>query len=400
MSNYLTRCRFPGEDGGSSYFWLELLFNRISGFAVALFKAMVALKLFAACGQLSVAEVPASRPVVGAIRWDAWHGPKSVGGRAVLKTLAPEKWRKRLPFFARVGPNGAFSLDGDSAEVMDREIAYAKEAGLDYWAFLAYGPDDPMSAGLRRFLASEHRNDVKFCIISETKQWQPENAAAQAARFAYLMKLPNYETVGPRQPLFFFLNQETEATEEAWSKNGGFGSAVTALRAAARECGVAEPCIVAMVPWPEKAKAFAEACGCDAISAYAVQNGGQAAPYAELAKFTEDFWSRCSETGAQVVPLAMSGWDRRPRVETPVPWENNQGWDAEPGRFYLEPQPAELAAHVRRAITWISDHPQSAGPRAVIIYSWNEYDEGGWLCPTLGDDDGRVKALGAELSKP
>lgn len=38
---------------------------------------------------------------------------------------------------------------------------------------------------------------------------------------------------------------------------------------------------------------------------------------------------------------------------------------------------------------------------AIIIYAWNEHDEGGWLQPTLGadgkPDEARVKALGKVL---
>jgi len=33
----------------------------------------------------------------------------------------------------------------------------------------------------------------------------------------------------------------------------------------------------------------------------------------------------------------------------------------------------------------------------VIIYAWNEFDEGGWLCPTLTEGDSRVQALGRIL---
>lgn len=358
------------------------------------------LLIFTVLSVRAAEPVKSSRPAVGAIRWDAWHGDKSEVGRAVLKTLMPQRWQWRLPFFAKVTPDGRVSINGDTPEVMDREIRYAKAAGLDYWAFVAYAPEIPMSLGLRRYLASPRRNEVRFCMISEAKQWRPENVAAQAARFAELMTLPNYQTVMGGRPLFYILNQEVEANEKGWANVGGFRLAVDALRAAARKRGLREPYCVAMVPWPEKAQSFAAASGCDAISAYAAQNGGKGAPYAELAAWIEQFWTRCEATGAKVVPLAMTGWDRRPRVENPVFWENNRGWDAEIERYYQAPQPAELAAHVRRAVAWTRAHPKVAEAQTVIIYGWNEHDEGGWLCPTLGEGDARVKALARALSKP
>ncbi|HOH51624.1 MAG TPA: hypothetical protein PLI98_12875, partial [Candidatus Hydrogenedentes bacterium] len=37
------------------------------------------------------AQPAAARPTVGAIRWDAWHGPASNVGLTVEKTLAPAR---------------------------------------------------------------------------------------------------------------------------------------------------------------------------------------------------------------------------------------------------------------------------------------------------------------------
>ena len=63
--------------------------------------------------------------------------------------------------------------------------------------------------------------------------------------------------------------------------------------------------------------------------------------------------------------------------------------------------PDELAAHVRDAVAWTTAHRDLNPSNAVIIYGWNEHDEGGWLMPTLGSDgkanDERVKALGSVL---
>ena len=40
-----------------------------------------------------------SRPLVGAIRWDAWYSPGSQPTEAMKQSLGPEKYRWRTPFF-------------------------------------------------------------------------------------------------------------------------------------------------------------------------------------------------------------------------------------------------------------------------------------------------------------
>ena len=365
-----------------------------------LIKTLLASLLFAVPSS-PASERAATRGVaVGAIRWDAWHGAASEIGRAMQKSLSPKHWQWRLPFFAEVAPDGLVTIAGDSDEVMTREIAYAQAARLDYWAFVAYGPESPMSRALKRYLANPARDQVRFCMIGDASHWRPGNLKSEAERFADLMARPNYQTVLNGRPLFYILNLALESNETAWAKVGGFRKAVEALRAAAHARGLPEPYLVAMVPWPDQARAFADASGCDAISAYAVQAGGKAAPFADLTTYVEDFWQRSLDTGAKVVPLAMTGWDRRPRIESPVFWEHNAGWDADIERFYQAPKPAEIGKHIRKAVEWTRNHPTTANAQAIIIYAWNEHDEGGWLCPTRGEGDARLQAMGNALAEP
>jgi hypothetical protein len=97
------------------------------------------------------------------------------------------------------------------------------------------------------------------------------------------------------------------------------------------------------------------------------------------------------------VPLVSAGWDMRPRVETPVPWVKNG--DIE--QYYETPEPDELAAHLNKAIQWTNANPDAATARTVLIYAWNEFDEGGWICPTLDEGTDRLDALRKVLrSKP
>ena len=63
--------------------------------------------------------------------------------------------------------------------------------------------------------------------------------------------------------------------------------------------------------------------------------------------------------------------------------------------------PDELAAHVCEAVQWAGTHRELNPANAIIIYAWNEHDEGGWLQPTRGadgkPDDSRIHALGKAL---
>ena len=55
--------------------------------------------------------------------------------QAVEASLGQPKYHFRLPWFARVLGEGKVSINGDSQAIMEQEIAYAAQAGLNYWAF-------------------------------------------------------------------------------------------------------------------------------------------------------------------------------------------------------------------------------------------------------------------------
>jgi hypothetical protein len=95
----------------------------------------------------------------------------------------------------------------------------------------------------------------------------------------------------------------------------------------------------------------------------------------------------------------MTGWDRRPRVEHPVPWERQQRPGAGIEYYFGAPRPEELSAHLRRALAWIQCQPADRRAPATLIYAWNENDEGGWLVPTVPCDTRRLEALHATLAR-
>ncbi len=81
------------------------------------------------------------RAVIGAIRWDAWttHDgvPNSVVSQ-VERSLSPARFHSRAPFFADVSADGKIIIPEYNMEIFEREMEYAIEAGIEYFAYVWY----------------------------------------------------------------------------------------------------------------------------------------------------------------------------------------------------------------------------------------------------------------------
>src|SRR5215472_9351096 len=63
-----------------------------------------------------------SRPIIGAIRWDAWYDPDGNVGRVVEESLGPQEFHDRMPFFGREIDGNHVRIDGYSQTIFDQEI--------------------------------------------------------------------------------------------------------------------------------------------------------------------------------------------------------------------------------------------------------------------------------------
>ena len=81
-------------------------------------------------------------------------------------------------------------------------------------------------------------------------------------------------------------------------------------------------------------------------------------------------------------------------------WELDHGYHKQPF-FPSQAKPEEIAQHLQRAVQFVDANPDVCEVRAIIIYAWNEHDEGGWLVPTWqkdgGEDNRRLEAIRAVL---
>jgi hypothetical protein len=311
-----------------------------------------------------------SRPIVGAIRWDAWTGGEITA--QVERTLAPPKYQSRLPWFAEVKGDSQAHIDGSSQEVMDKEITFAATAGLDYWAFLLYPEGNSMSQSLKRYLRSAVRGTVRFCVILHNsfgvpdEQWPKERDRAVA-----LLKEAGYQTVLGGRPLVFAFGVRFRDEFPA--------ARFADFRRAAHKAGVNPYCV--FMGWNPAADFRNESAkGFDAVSAYAY--GSADATFADLCRAVETrYWQNAAAAKVPYVPLVTTGWDKQPRKDNPVSWEKGDSYHQQKV-FPSAATPTEIASHLQRALAFVQKNPGVCVANAIIIYAWNEHDEGGWLEPT------------------
>jgi hypothetical protein len=324
---------------------------------------------------------PRTRPLVGAIRWDAWVGDKHPVGLEVEATLSPAAYHYRVPFYGKeLGPD-LIEARATTQQIADQEIAYAAGAGIDYFAFVGYQDDTGLDLGRKLYLSSARRSDVRFAIIMASNIW----SAIPTSELASLFALSEYVTVLDRRPLLFVLGA-----------SGLAKSQIDDIRTATIAKGVSTPYIVLLRD--DSNLDAVRTLGMDALGMYATSWIANGAPYADLAAADTGQWDYVASLGYKIVPHVTSGWDTRPIHDHALSWYPDPG----PNGWVVMPTPAELAGHVKEGLDWVTANAVAADAKTVLVYAWNEFAEGGFICPTLAAYDGsaRLDALGAMLAAP
>ena len=336
------------------------------------------------------------RPIVGAIRWDAWYGD---GGPVaqVERSLGPRKFHFRLPFFARVLADDKVRINGNALGVIEKEIAYAANAGLNYWAFVDYGDKGDLTIARRRYQAARDKRGLRFCLIEEGSRIDGQGTRGWARLISFFQD-PNYQTVLEGRPLLFLFGVPKKVAKKEFQELGD----------AAVAAGGKWPYLVLMGFNPRQDAKDMETLGFDAVSAYAAggQYQGDMWSYSQLTEHVRrNYWEVCRRDRIPTITFATAGWDTRPRLEHPVSWM--PGVEVRPDPTPPAEQkslidnvtatPAQLAQHLQDALEWTQNNRALNPANVVIIYAWNENDEGGWLIPTLSEGTARLDAIARVL---
>ena len=335
----------------------------------------------------------ANGTIPGAIRWDAWYGDTdpTVVALSTAELQAPQ-YQFRAPWFATPAVGGGLTINGNQQATIDAEIGYAASAGLKYWAYVWYGEQTPAN-GLMNAWALHQSSSVKanmnWCMLwqfSLSGSWN-----ANIATYVSYFQQANYQTALTNRPLLYVLIDSLTNLATVWG--GSWANVQTffnALRAATTGAGLGSPYIIIMHGVPATGASIASQTSADAISNYVVGNNQSNQSWPSFEPAVETFWATMGATGTPMIPIAVTGWDPRPRVLQPAACVQ--------ANYVQVPTGAQLTAHLQAAVSYVVANGTQCPSKAILIYSWDEYSEGGnVICPTYGigsgPDTGRITAL-------
>lgn len=314
---------------------------------------------------------------IGVINWDGClESDKTYFGGYCAKTLSGKKYANRVPFYADVTCDHKVSFHKRTKEEFDRELTYAIEANIDYFAYVWYTKrtnfsDENVSETAKHVheltyirdlhIESSLNTKIKMCAILSAHPITDE----ELYDLALTMQKPFYQYMDKSPLVYVYSGYNKELIER--------------LNSACEKAGTPRPYSVIFTN-NNPASDGETYENADGVSAYCIPTEFSDCPT------TDDF---CKETvrlnelmlsyKLPLVPMFSTGWNPSPRIDVPVPWYGYANKLYSPAS---EPEHIEKSAY--ELANWIKD--KNITPKHILTFAWNEFEEGGFICPTLNDD--------------
>ena len=317
------------------------------------------------------------------------------------RSLSPKAYHERMPFFAKLNKSVTNSkyIKGDlSAGVVEfpdfsetiwrQEMEYAIEAGIDFMAYL-------WTQKGRKYNASAYQHHIntkglngrmQMCAILQTID-QDIDSMAKAMCEPYWYCVDN-------MPVVYIFGGSTAATDTMISKiRRNLAQAQKAKFGA-----VGEPAYIIVMGANSYSESVRNAArGIDATSWYAFNKavytereqsaagiGVDYASYYSLIETSFNTMVNMADVAKDgymgISPLITLGWDTLPRVDNPPTWTGGGTVIA------ARPTAGEITQNVLDILNWNRKNKDVFKCNTVLIYAWNEFNEGGWICPTAAVD--------------
>lgn len=317
----------------------------------------------------------------GVINWDASLPPETYFGYYQTRTLSPAKYRYATPFYADIVNENKITYHYRTPEEYEKELTFAIEAGIDYFAYVFYpdkGSRDHISLEYKdcshrvyelnfaRKLHEQSRLSGKIGMCSIVNPGHPYDDC-DIDELVLLMGMDYYEKIAGRPLVYLFHSAPARFIDR--------------INTACQKSGVPKPFYVSMLPFPKDGEAY----DCiDGLSSYACFKGG-IENYSQLCD--EMIYGnsirqkKCLEQGLSVVPHFTAGWDPSPRVDIPSPWVSYENTS-----YHSPATSDELYGGGVKLCRWIKENCADNFSGHIMTFAWNEFEEGGWICPTYNAD--------------
>lgn len=337
-------------------------------------------------------------PRMGVVNWDSLYPSDTYFGANAIYRLGNPKHVDRLPFFTNKDEEGNYFFPKRNQEDYDRELALAIDAGIDFFMYCWY-PDENGQAEIgveeypylasyyselnkarKLYQSSELKKKIKMCaiIISGSGYSKKDiDMLTDAMREDY------YEKRNGRPLVFIFGGYRVEY--------------ISSVKDAAKTKGL-DPYIVFMDngAW----RADGDYSMADAVSAYASE-ARNIDSYEELAAKTLLSNEKRKKFGLPIIPILSAGWNPKPRIDRPIPWCKYEDTSYAP-----HPTGEQIEAATLDLFKWMEENRVCVDENYCVSFAWNEFEEGGYLCPTLSQTgamnsdtlDGLGRALRSEKS--
>jgi hypothetical protein len=322
-----------------------------------------------------------SRATVGAYYFDGWNGKSGHITEELVGAGA-----KRMP---------VWGWKADTIEIMQRQIDYAADHSIAFWAFDWYypkGPDKktPLNNALDLYLRASNHARLQFCLVAVNHpdySIGPNDWGALTRIWINLFRQPTYLRVDGKPLLIIYAPWELQ---NAFGGVDGVRKAFASLRSEAEHAGLPgvsiAGCADGGMPLGDLARsAYTLLTGYNYNSGY--QNGGTGRPFRELMQRSHRIFSQFAKYAPlPYAPVITTGWDLRP-WEGSLPAEKRSTW-------HPDRTPQLVEEFVLMGMRWLDEHPETATKeRLLLLYAWNENAEGGYLTPTEADGTAYLEAV-------
>jgi hypothetical protein len=346
---------------------------------------------------------------LGAYYWDGWYAKIPHWTDRLMN-----EFQDREPTWGWLG---------DTVENMELQIDIAADAGLSYFAYDWYYPEDgkirKMNDAVDRFLKAKNRARMNFCLLVANHQggliYRQNWEHACELFLPYLKNEHAMKTKDGKPVLIFF---SIGQLKDCLGGEEETRMCLEYLRSEAKKVGLPGVCVLGCAgpprdeigdviadgeTWVNSCKAV-EALGLDGITGYnyhrsAIKVDGKVEyiyPYESLARDHEIAWNGFAKhSKIPYMPLVIGGWDCRP-------WETVwEGSTTPHARSCYSPDitPPQLYRHVKNAGEWSKSNQEHALEDFAIVYAWNENGEGGYIEPTNGDNGRKLAAVKQALEE-